>query len=169
MQQYDKVRAYRLLAHAEVESYLEDRAREAANNAYKKWRVDHRPRAILISLLAFHLQQEVLSPQKLREVLVGTRQHTDDSVKSATQAYNRMLSQNHGIKEENILRILFPLGIEAGDIDSAWLTTVDAFGTNRGETAHTSIRTQQPPDPAGELRVVSDIVAGLRKIDQKIK
>ena len=168
MQQYDKVRAYRLLAHAEVESYLEDRAREIANNAYNKWSVDHRPRAVLINLLAFHLQQEGLSAQKLREVLGGTRQHTGDSVKSATQAYNKMLSDNHGIKEENVLRILLPLGIEAEDIDSVWLSAIHAFGTNRGETAHTSIRTQQPPDPESEFRVVSSIVGGLRKLDRKL-
>jgi hypothetical protein len=168
MRQYDKVRAYRLLAHAEVESFLEDRAREVANNAYNKWRADHRPRSVLISLLAFHLQQEALSVQKLREVLAGIRTHTDDSVKSATQRYNIMLSQNHGIRDENILRILLPLGIEPTDIDSVWLSTIHAFGTTRGETAHTSIRTQQPPDPAGELKIVSNILGGLKKIDKRL-
>jgi len=169
MREYDKVRAYRLLAHAEVESYLEDRARRVATDAYNKWCVDHRPRAVLISLMAFHLEQEGVSAHKLREVLAGARRHTDDSVKSATQAYNKMLSNNHGIREENVLRILLPLGVEGADIDSLWLSTIHAFGTNRGETAHTSIRTQQPPDPAGEFRVVSDIVAGLRQIDQKLR
>jgi hypothetical protein len=119
--------------------------------------------------LAFHLHQEGLSPQKPKEVLAGLRQHTDDSVKSATQAYNKMLSDNNGIKEENVLRILLPLGIEAGDIDSVWLSAIHDFGKKRGETAHTSIRTQQPPDPASEFRVVSDIVGGLRKIDRKLK
>lgn len=169
MQQYDKVRAYRLLAHAEVESYLEDRARATATSAYNKWQVDHRPCSVLISLLAFHLQQEGLSTQKLKEVLAGVRQHTDDSVKSATQAYNKMLSDNNGIREENVLRILLPLGIESVDIDSVWLRTIHDFGKQRGETAHTSIRTQQPPDPESELRVVSDIVVGLRKIDKKLR
>jgi hypothetical protein len=169
MRQYDKVRAYRLLAHAEVESYLEDRARTVAATAYSKWQVDHRPRSVLISLLAFHLQQEELSAQKLKEVLSGVRQHTEDSVKSATQAYNKMLSNNNGIKEENVLRILLPLGIEAGDIDSTWLRTIHDFGKQRGETAHTSIRTQQPPDPESELRIVSDIVGGLKNIDQQLK
>ena len=169
MQQYDKVRAYRLLAHAELESYLEDRARAVATTAFNKWQVDHRPRSVLISLLAFHLQQDGLSAQKLREVLDGVRRHTDDSVKAATQAYNKMLSDNHGIKEENVLRILLPLGITAGDIDSVWLTTIHDFGRKRGETAHTSIGTQQPPDPETEFRVVSDIIDGLIKIDQKLR
>lgn len=168
MQQYDKVRAYRLLAHAELESYLEDRARTMATVAYNKWKVDGRPRSVLISLLAFHLIQDGLNGQKLREVLSGTRRHTDDSVRSATQAYNNMLSKNHGIKEENILRILLPLGVEASDIDSAWLRTIHDFGQKRGETAHTSTRTQQPPDPESELRVVSDILVGLKRIDQKL-
>jgi hypothetical protein len=80
-----------------------------------------------------------------------------------------MLSDNHGIKEENVRRILLPLGIGAGDIDSVWLGTIHAFGTNRGETAHTSIRTQQPPDAGGEFLVVSEIVEGLRKIDRKLR
>jgi hypothetical protein len=169
MQQYDKVRAYRLLAHAEVESYLEDRARDVVNNAFNKWRADRRPRAVLMSVMAFHLQQEGLSAQKLREVLDGTRQHVADAVNSATRAYNKMLGDNNGIKEENVLRILLPLGIDAADIDPAWLTTIHDFGRTRGETAHTSFRTQQPPDPEGEFKVVSDIAAGLRKIDQMFR
>jgi hypothetical protein len=31
-----------------------------------------------------------------------------------------------------------PLGIAPIDIDSAWLSTIDSFGVNRGEVAHTS-------------------------------
>ena len=35
--QFDRARAFRLLAHAEIESYLEDVAFDAANNAFRVW------------------------------------------------------------------------------------------------------------------------------------
>ena len=167
-QQYDKVMAYRLLAHAEIESYLEDRARDVAGHAFTKWTLTGRPRNVIVSLMAFHLQQEPLNAHKMREILGGSRLHISDSVKSATQSYHKMLAKNNGIKEENVLRILLPLGFEGTDIDSVWLSTVHAFGTRRGETAHSSIRTQQPPDPATELQTVSNIEAGLKRIDDQL-
>jgi hypothetical protein len=36
------------------------------------------------------------------------------------------------------------LGLDIFELDSAWLSTMDSFGSKRGETAHASGKTQQP-------------------------
>jgi hypothetical protein len=165
--QQDKVRGYRLLVHAELESYLEDRARRVANDAYNGWLSDHRPRGVLLSLLAFHKEQRPLSEQELREVSAGTRDHVANAVKDAVEAYNRVLTENHGLRERNVLRILLPLGMKGSDVDAVWLNTLDAFGLRRGQTAHTSVSAQQQLDPKTEFDTVEAIMAGLLDVDTK--
>jgi hypothetical protein len=66
------------------------------------------------------------------------------------------------------LRMLMPLGLDASDIDSVWLATTDAFGSKRGETAHTTIAVQRPLDPVSEKKTVTDVLAGLIKLDTKL-
>src|ERR1019366_1597466 len=54
--------------------------------------------------------------------------------------------------------VLLPIGLDPGDIDPIWISTLDAFGTNRGEVVHTSIKTQQQIDPQNELNTMKDIL-----------
>jgi hypothetical protein len=68
-------------------------------------------------------------------------------------------------KEKDLLRLLLPIGVREYQIDRTWIATMDSFGSARGDIAHQSFRTQQPPDPANELATVRQIVDGLRKID----
>lgn len=50
--QLDRTRGYRVLVHAEIESYIEDVAREAVTQAIQKWRKNRKPSAILLAFLA---------------------------------------------------------------------------------------------------------------------
>src|SRR5690554_4327391 len=50
--QLDRARGYRLLVHAEIESYLEDVAREVATKAIQEWSNNKKPSTILLSFLA---------------------------------------------------------------------------------------------------------------------
>jgi hypothetical protein len=162
---FDRVRGYRLLVHAEIESYIEDRTRMIVSATLNSWLRHHRPSRVLTNLLAFHLVQQAISKNQLKDVFTTNTPHTDDAAKSAAQAYFKLLSDNHGIREEHILRILLPLGIRTPDIDPAWLSTIDTFGRSRGETAHTSMKVQTSPDPATEFKTVTDIMSGLHVMD----
>ena len=155
---FDRARGYRLLAHAEIEAYIEDRARSVAVSALRTWLKHRRPTRVLVNLLTFQLVQQGLTKTQLKEVFTRSAPHTDDAAKAATQAFMKALSDNHGIREDNILRMLLPLGIQTPDIDPAWLSTIDSFGKSRGETAHTSMKIQAQPDPQTELQTVSECV-----------
>lgn len=50
---YSFARAYRILVHAELESYLEDRAKELCENAMQVWEEDKRVSKTLLCLIAF--------------------------------------------------------------------------------------------------------------------
>lgn len=57
--------AYRVLAHAEIEAYLEDRVWEIALYAKNKWASERLASRTLISLLAFSGQEMELPPETL--------------------------------------------------------------------------------------------------------
>jgi hypothetical protein len=166
--QFDRARGFRLLAHAEIEACIEDLATSTATAAYSSWFIDRQPRQCLLALLAYYEGALFKMPSE-----ISTNRASESPlrvrVKAAKDHYvNWATSQNHGIREENILRLLLPVGILESDLDPAWLQLVDAFGTDRGATAHQARRTQHPPDPATELQTVRGIARGLRTIDERL-
>lgn len=166
--QLDRVRGYRLLAHAEVEAFIEDRVREAANTVVGKWSADKRPRPVLLSLVAFCLKQEIASHNQLKDEYAGSKSRLEQAVKAAQTAFNQAVTQNNGVRERDILRLLFPVGLKNTEIDTAWLSTIDSFGANRGEVAHSSVKAHQPLDPKNELTTVQDILKGLKDLDKNL-
>jgi hypothetical protein len=164
----DLARAYRLLVHAEIEAYLEDRAQRIVNECVALFMADSRPRHILMNLLSFHLVQQPVSAERLKTIYGSNIQYCNESVNCAQTAYNRVLANNHGIREYNVLQILLPLGIQVTKIDAAWLSTLDGFGRNRGEVAHKSIKTHQLINPEDELKTTGLLLLGLKDIDEAL-
>ncbi len=78
-------------------------------------------------------------------------------------------TQNHGIREANVLGILLPAGIREHEINSAWLQTIDSFGDDRGDTAHQAGRPENPPHPISELATVRTIIEGLIPLDDRLQ
>jgi hypothetical protein len=137
-EELDHARGYRLLVHAEIEAFLEDRCKSIANATLKNFRAGGRPSYTLLNLIAFHFVQSSLTESFVKDVFASNKKHCQDAATQATSTYNWVLTKNNGIREKNFLRMVLPLGIAPIDIDSAWLSTIDSFGVNRGEVAHTS-------------------------------
>jgi len=167
--QLDLVRGYRLLVHAEIEAYLEDKVRACANASLRRFKADRRPRTVVMSLLAFHSPQKSVSVRQIKEIYAGGLIHVEEMTAQATTAYNRAVSLNNGIRESNILQLLLPIGLLCSEINSTWLSTTDSFGAKRGETAHTSFQAQVQPDPVTEQATVKQILGGLLVLDERIK
>jgi hypothetical protein len=163
---FDRTRGFRLLAHAEIEACLEDLGVATVNAAYNAWSIDGKPRTTLVALMTFNDRNGLGVPPKLQRSGVGDlRQRLLD----VRNDYVRWVkTENHGVREKNVLRILLPAGIREHEIDPAWLSTIDTFGSNRGATAHGAGRPQTPPDPAQELETVKTIVDGLIPLDQHL-
>ena len=164
--QFDRTRAFRLLAHAEIESYLEDVVLDTANEAFLAWR-DHGVTTVpLVAMVAYVEKNLGMVPDRHtseRETDLGVR--VKDSL-TAFNGYTR--ARNHGIREKHILRLLLPVGITLKDIDPTWLATTDSFGSNRGDAAHRSKQVYSPPDPKSEYDIVTQIIEGLSDIDEKL-
>ncbi len=154
----DDIRAYLLLVHAELEAYLEEISEEKAKTAFRKWKDNRVKSNVLISLVSFYEHENKIGERNI-----------ESRVNMALTQFIRCLRKNHGIKEENVLSMLLPIGLEHSDIDTTWLNTITSFATSRGEIAHTAAKVQQPIDPATLKFTVEKILEEVRIIDEKIR
>ncbi|MFN7852752.1 MAG: HEPN domain-containing protein [Dolichospermum sp.] len=172
--QLSRTAAYRVLAHAEIESYLEERAWEGVQNAKTIWDKSSKNTRTLICLLGFSgltmdKPPDTLTPQKGSKTVKEEKVKISKKIDLAVESFQRVISQNHGVKEDHILSLLLPIGIDSDDLDPAWLATMNTFGEKRGLVAHksaTSYMTIQTPDPANELNTVTQIKNELLRIDE---
>lgn len=165
--------AYRVLAHAEIEAYLEDRVKEIAESAVKIWKEQEEIRRTLLSLMAFSGMQLEVPPdsvtpkqpsftKKLEEQL-----QLDKKIGKAYSCFLCSVKDNHGIKEKNLLTLLLPVGVNSDDLEQVWLSSMNSFGEKRGILAHTSAssyKTTQQINPQDELDNVKKIVYGEKGI-----
>ena len=172
--QLSKTAAYRVLAHAEIESYLEERAWEVVQNAKTIWDESGKTTRTLICLLGFSgltmdEPPDTLTPKKGSKTVKEEKIKISKKINLALESFKRVISQNHGVKEDHILSLLLPIGIDSDHLDPAWLATMNTFGEKRGLVAHTSATsymTTQTPDPANELNTVNQITDELLRIDE---
>ncbi|MGW4596434.1 HEPN domain-containing protein [Streptomyces sp. NPDC004457] len=167
---YEHTRAFRVLAHAEFESFIEDRAVEVADQAVFKWKSAGSISLSLLAILAYRESSpavpESLSEAAARPTKFPSLEARVDAARTDLHRYAR--NQNHGIKEKNLLRLLLPLGIQEMEIDSAWLSATETWATARGDAAHKGAKMQVQPDPQNEIKVVNLVLEGFRDLDEQM-
>jgi RiboL-PSP-HEPN len=166
--EYDRVRAYVVLVHAEIEAFVEELASDVLASSHKRWTTTKRSGRCIAALMMYN-DRRVLLPTALSK---QKRDQTfDEMIRSAITAHGRMIAkENHGIKEANLLRVLLPIGVFESDFDPIWLGTISSFGSSRGVVAHTSAsQVQTPPDPATTRAQVNDILVGLMDLEATVR
>ncbi|WP_217238746.1 hypothetical protein [Streptomyces sp. AC555_RSS877] len=164
---YEQTRAFRVLAHAEFESFIEDRVIEVIDQAVAGWKFSG---SIAISLLAVVAYRESAPaiPESLSEAAARPAKYPalEARIEAARADMHRYArKQNHGIKEKNLLRLLLPIGLREADIDSGWLSATETWATARGDAAHKGAKMQVKPDPQNELKIVNVVLDGFRDLD----
>lgn len=153
----DAARAFRVLSHSEIEGYLEDRVLEVAEIALTTWDKERKPTVPLVALVGFF-------PMEKKKFDVSHRIHF------AVAEYKKSVrNNNNGIRQEDIYKLLYPVGFLDQDIDELWLAEIDNFGQKRGDTAHSKAKqAQYTVHPNDEVRAVGTILQGLKEIDRQL-
>lgn len=171
------VLAYRVLAHAEIEAYFEDRALEAAREAYKAWNERMHVSRVALCLLAFSGREMALPPATLEAPGDNKRKQwpalidVGERLEPAVSGYFKLVrEENHGIRERNLLALLLPIGLEHTALDPTFLANMDSFGQLRGAAAHTSSRSgvRSAADPADEYNRIVSLIDGIKALDERI-
>lgn len=130
--QQDRARGYRLLVHAEIESYLEDVSRETVTQAIRDWKSNQKPSIVIVSFLAsYHSSWNVVEEITNEEIIqiAKSRKNVKDSVEEvidlAQRQFTQKLKENHGVKDKNFKTLILPLGVEISSLDQTWLTNLD--------------------------------------------
>jgi hypothetical protein len=164
---YEQTRAFRILAHAEFESYIEDRVIEIIDQAVSGWKVNGSIAQSLLSVVAYR-ESAFPIPESLTEAAARPAKYPalEARIEAARADMHRYArKQNHGIKEKNLLRLLLPIGLQDTDIDSGWLSATETWATARGDAAHKGAKMQVKPDPQNELKTVKVVLDGFRDLD----
>lgn len=129
-EQQDNARAYVLLSHAEIESFLEEmslQAGEAAVSFIKSGKYND-----LTMRYLYHAGCDAVVSKQKHESIYGI-------VKAFFVFQRNEVAKNHGIKERNF-RALFHYFLFDKEIDSLsiLIPSLDSLGSRRGDYAHNS-------------------------------
>lgn len=172
-----KARSFVVLAHAEVETYLEDRVVEIATTALQSWNQHARVCRTTLCLLGFS-GSELTKPPTTLAPPKGSKAKkwpamldVSDRLEKAVEGYIESVSRrNHGVREPNLLKMFLPIGFHHSKCDPVLLTELNEFGKVRGQLAHNrrSKGVQQSIDPETEYKRIKDLLALLSPVDAEL-
>jgi hypothetical protein len=169
--------AYRVLAHAEIESFFEDRTLEPVARAQSVWESTRHVSHVALCLVGFSGKEMAPPPSTLEAPGENKRKgwpaHVDIGQRLLpiiANFYHYVRNENHGIKERNLLALLLPIGVAHSKIDPAFLADMESFGALRGLAAHSSGKTtaRHAVDPEAEQKRVLALMPGIAAIDSEI-
>lgn len=172
--QQDRARGYRLLAHAEIESYFEDLSKETVTEAIRKWKTSDKPSNIMISFLASYHSSWSAGDEVSNEELIQiaksrkNKESIAEVIRLAQSQFAKKLKDNHGVKDKNFKTLFLPTGVDIDSLDQTWLANIDGFGTKRGEVAHSAKQTQGAINPKDEFNTVCLLMSGIKELDSRI-
>ena len=154
--QEDKLRGLIALCHAEIEDYFETIALTLFNDSMTIWQKE---KYANYNLGSFFIRAE--RPEKKLD-LGSMLHHMKDM-------YVDKVTNNHGIKRENIHKLFYPLGYEDGDFDASFLSQLDSFGVQRGQIVHTSAKKAATAlDQKTVVDMVDDIIKALEGFEKTL-
>jgi hypothetical protein len=164
--------AFLVLSHACMEHFVEERCREVLRAARADLNSGHTHPSVP-SLLAFSGRGDLLAPtappsRRLEE----WRQNHDltTRVSAVIATLEKTVSDNHGLKESNLVSLLIPLGIRPSDLDQTLVASLNSFGSDRGFAAHVIDRVFRDAIDAGtEVTRVKQLVQLLGKLDAQLE
>lgn len=173
--QQDRARGYRLLAHAEIESYLEDVSRATVTEAIRLWKNGAKPSRELISFLAsYHSSWSTTDSVSNEEIIdiaksrVNVKESVNKIIDLAQRQFTQRIKENHGVKESNLHRLIVPAGVDPTELDPEWIANLNNFGSIRGEVAHKSKLATGGINPQDELNTVNELILGLEDLDKRL-
>jgi len=168
----DYARSYRVLVHAEVESFVRLRVDEIIKHALKLWREKKVPHQVVVSMLAcwnknWSTDQETEIPFPNKDKKGNDDLSVDSLVNRAFKAYQENVSKTYGIKQDDLENFLMPLGvhIKSADLGTTWLADIDNFGVQRGRVAHGGEVASRDISPDDEKQRMVSLLPGLEKLD----
>lgn len=160
----DKLRAYRLLVHAEIEYYLETIVNNKVQKSLAEWKEKSRGNIVLLSLLAYNKYEFPAVPNVIQNVT--TKNDLNFRMHKIVKDFFDLIVANHGIKEKNVSNLLIRIGVDVTRIDQTLISNMNSYGNVRGDLAHSTYKIQTLINPYDEKNAVERIINDLQVLDK---
>lgn len=160
----DMIASFKLLVHAEFETFIETRILDTVGRGVAIWKSDKRMTRVLFGLILrwypfFEREKNpYASPQTFSDV--------SDLLETLARKAEREISENNGVKREAFSRLCYSAGILVDDLSPVFLAALESYGRNRGDIAHNAIgKVKTLNDPRVEASDARQIVELLGQFD----
>jgi hypothetical protein len=152
----DDLAAFRLLAHAELEEYLEAKAKDglqAMQAAFAAGRTSVRDNhGVLVIARA------------LKTELRFEAAHWPADVRATLRAANDWIAENNGIKDASFTTLSVLSGKMPDEVDGGLSASLSTYGVARGDVAHRSVaRVRTIYAPSDEAKTVDALIVALER------
>ncbi len=155
----DRLAAYRLLVHAEIEDFLESKAKDNISTIESKMKTGStwmRQSPELLAL-AISLKREI--PQDDALDLTRYSNFVGEILSSARSA----ISNNNGVKSQSFVLLSLCAGKTLDEVDGILSASLNSYGKDRGDVAHKSVThstsLQAPSAEVGTARTLVSQIA----------
>lgn len=165
--QLDSIAAFKLLAHAEFETFIETRISQAIQGAVNHWSSTGRVTKPLFALLLrwypwFEKDKNTyFAPQQIADVALLMQRLLKNALEE--------IAENNGIKKDTFSRLSYSAGLFTDDHQAMLLAALESYGKNRGDVAHNAVgKVRTINDPRVEAADAKQIVDFLEPFDQQL-
>lgn len=157
----DHLAAYRLLVHAEIEDYLERKARAALDEIDKVLSTGSANiediKVIFDLAIYFHAALPLQLPFEAKEFCTAA--------KVVAKNARDFIDDNNGIKSTSLLVCCLILNKPIDKVDASLVLSLNAFGKARGDVAHKSVsRVTSIYAPSAEKQSAHNVIAELERL-----
>ena len=158
----DFIRAYYLLAHAEIETYIEGCLLEIVNNSYLKWKNSGDLDDVLLSLVIYY-HPAVVGDGRDRAISTIESGGKKGVIEFSKKKFERELERNNRIRSKSIEKMLKICGFDLLE-NSSLLPDLESFSKTRGRYAHDAHAKQHEP-PKQAKKSVEQIIFQLENLE----
>ena len=133
-------KAYLLLVHAELEKYFEMLSLAVAKSAYDDYDKAGKVSIPLLAVSSINLYALETHPDDYNDLKTDEKKKVMVMHKRISQIYGKYLERvkgNNGIKNKDIFKLFWSIGISKDEIGEDLLMQLDSLGEKRGFIAHT--------------------------------
>ncbi|MFY1908812.1 hypothetical protein ACOTCW_24145 [Achromobacter xylosoxidans] len=155
----DRIAAFRLLIHAEIEDFLERKAKENLDKINIQL-VTSTSGSFRLFPELFYIATVAKNPLDLEHVFdpAYLKSHISQIIGTA----RGIIKENNGIKEDSFSKLSVFAGKTVDEIDSTLSASLNSYGKNRGDVAHQSTKHSSTMNaPSTEFASAKGLVEGL--------
>lgn len=156
----ERIAAFRLLAHAEFEDYLEKKAKAWISNRESLVKTKSYSATAILDMFPI---SQILN-EKIQLHSPFDLDKFSDQVFIILRTAREMINDNNGIKSDSFFKLSLLCGKAVDEVDDTIATILSEYGKARGEVAHVStVRAENIQAPSVEVTRTKEILKALKR------